>query len=49
MIDEIDAALATVYGLTVEELQFVANYDIKYRVGAGAADETEDAASATAT
>jgi hypothetical protein len=48
VIDEIDAALATVYGLTTDELQFVVNYDIKYRAGSEAADESEDAVSVTA-
>jgi len=33
IIDEIDALLAVHYGLTEEELDFVINYDIKYRMG----------------
>ena len=33
IIDEIDAALAEHYGFTDEELDFIANYDIKYRKG----------------
>jgi hypothetical protein len=32
-IDEIDALLATHYGFTDEELDFLINYDIKYRMG----------------
>ncbi|HKI49997.1 MAG TPA: hypothetical protein VKA69_11760, partial [Desulfobacteria bacterium] len=32
-IDEIDSALATYYGFTDEELDFIINYDIKYRMG----------------
>lgn len=32
-IDEIDSALASHYGLTEEELDFIINYDIKYRMG----------------
>ena len=33
VIDEIDRALARHYGLTAEELDFIINYDIKYRMG----------------
>ena len=33
-IDEIDTILAKHYGFTDEELDFIINYDIKYRVGA---------------
>ena len=33
IIDEIDAALAPYYGFTPEELDFIINYDIKYRMG----------------
>ena len=33
IIDQIDAALATHYNLTTEELDFIINYDIKYRMG----------------
>jgi hypothetical protein len=36
--DEIDPLLARHYGLTDEELDFILNYDIKYRLG----QETED-------
>ncbi len=32
-IDEIDRALAQPYGFTEEELDFITNYDIKYRMG----------------
>lgn len=42
ILDEIDALLAKHYGLSAEELDFVINYDIKYRMGdalEGAADE----------
>ena len=31
--DEIDKALAEHYGFTEEELDFLINYDIKYRMG----------------
>lgn len=40
IIDEIDTVLAEHYGFTEEELDFIVNYDIKYRMG-GEADEEE--------
>jgi len=33
IIDEIDKVLAKHYGFTQEELDFIINYDIKYRMG----------------
>ena len=44
IIDEIDAILATHYGFTPEELDFIINYDIKYRMGlgGGSAEEEEE-------
>jgi hypothetical protein len=33
IIDEIDKVLAKYYGFTEEELDFIINYDIKYRMG----------------
>ena len=42
IIDEIDRVLAQHYGFTDEELDFIINYDIKYRMGRdanGAGDE----------
>ena len=33
IIDEIDALLAKHYGFTEGELDFIINYDIKYRMG----------------
>ncbi len=33
LINEIDAVLAEQYGFTEEELGFIINYDIKYRMG----------------
>ena len=33
IVDKIDHALASHYGLTDEELDFIVNYDIKYRMG----------------
>jgi hypothetical protein len=41
IIDEIDRVLAAHYGFTDDELDFIINYDIKYRMGRGAADEEE--------
>ena len=35
IIDEIDSVLAQHYGFTDEELDFIINYDIKYRMGLG--------------
>ena len=33
IIDKIDTVLARHYGFTDEELDFIINYDIKYRMG----------------
>lgn len=33
IMDSIDAALAEHYGFTEEELDYIINYDIKYRMG----------------
>jgi hypothetical protein len=41
VIDEIDSQIAEYYGLTNNELDFIVNYDIKYRLGAEA-DEDEE-------
>jgi hypothetical protein len=38
IIDEIDRTLAEHYGFTDKELDFIINYDIKYRIGAEAVD-----------
>ena len=35
IIDQIDKALAPHYGLSEEELDFIINYDIKWRMGLG--------------
>ena len=35
IIDKIDRMLAQHYGFTDEELDFIINYDIKYRMGLG--------------
>jgi len=41
ILDEIDTVLAGHYGFTEEELDFIVNYDIKYRLGRGAGDAEE--------
>jgi hypothetical protein len=38
IVDEIDRVLAQHYGFTDEELDFIINYDIKYRMGKDADD-----------
>jgi hypothetical protein len=42
IIDEIDRVLARHYGFTEEELDFIINYDIKYRMGREAGREEEE-------
>ena len=42
IIDEIDKALAKHYGFTEEELDFIINYDIKYRMGDELNNEEEE-------
>lgn len=39
IIDDIDCVLANHYGFTPDELDFILNYDIKYRIGGGDADD----------
>ena len=39
IIDEINRVLAKHYGFTEEELDFIINYDIKYRMGLGGRQE----------
>ena len=41
IIDQIDRVLAEYYGFTEEELDFIINYDIKYRMGRDSVDEGE--------
>jgi hypothetical protein len=43
ILDEIDRVLAKHYGFTDEELDFIINYDIKYRMGAGDAEDDDGA------
>lgn len=38
ILDEIDTVLAAHYGFTAEELDFIINYDIKYRMGRGSGE-----------
>jgi hypothetical protein len=42
IIERIDAVLARHYGLTDEELDFIINYDIKYRMGGADGDEGDE-------
>lgn len=42
VIDQIDTLLAQHYGFTEEELDFIINYDIKYRMGLGSGAAEED-------
>jgi hypothetical protein len=42
IIDEIDRVLARHYGFTDDELDFIINYDIKYRLGRDSANEEEE-------
>jgi len=41
ILDEIDRVLAKHYGFTDEELDFIINYDIKYRISGDAAEDEE--------
>src|SRR6266568_2359137 len=42
IIDEIDRVLAQHYGFTDEELDFVINYDVKYRMGRDSSENDEE-------
>ena len=42
IIDEIDTVLAEHYGFTDEELDFIINYDIKYRMGKELENEDDE-------
>jgi hypothetical protein len=48
VIDEIDATLGELFGLSAKELDFVTNYDLKYRVGSEAEVESYAAADSIA-
>lgn len=41
VLDRIDELVAASYGLSPEELDFIVNYDIKYRMGADD-DDSDD-------
>jgi hypothetical protein len=41
IIDEIDTVLAGHYRFTAEELDFILNYDIKYRLGRDTGSDAE--------
>ena len=43
IIDEIDTILGQYYGFTPEELDFIINYDIKYRMGKELGEDEDDA------
>jgi hypothetical protein len=42
LIDQIDTILAEHYGFTEEELDFIINYDIKYRMGLSGGSVEDD-------
>jgi hypothetical protein len=42
IVDEIDCILAKYYGFTDEELDFIVNYDIKYRLGDELLDDDDE-------
>ncbi len=42
IIDRIDAELQRFYSLSDDELDYILNYDIKYRMGQGLEDDTDD-------
>jgi hypothetical protein len=41
IIDESDVTLARHYGLTEDELDFIVNYDVKYRMGVELEDDDD--------
>jgi hypothetical protein len=41
LLDEVDAVLAEHYGFSDEEVDYVINYDIKYRMGQDAEDDDD--------
>ena len=40
-MDEIDLELGSVYGFSEEELDFIINYDFKFRMGDDQSEEVE--------
>jgi hypothetical protein len=41
IIDQIDQLLAEHYGFSAEDVDFIVNYDIKFRMGQNEAEEVE--------
>jgi hypothetical protein len=48
IIDEIDRLLAQYYSLADEEVDFITNFEIKYRMGGDAEEEDESEGAAAA-
>jgi hypothetical protein len=46
IIDKVDAALAGLFHLSSAELDFIINYDLKYRAGSEVSDESEEVSTA---
>lgn len=42
LIDFVDVAMASYYGFSADELDYIINYDIKYRMGQSADDDGDD-------
>lgn len=42
IIDEMDSVISEHYGLTVQELDFIRNYDIEYRMGSNDDDSDDE-------
>lgn len=42
VIDEVDQCLVQYYGFTDEQLDYIINYDIKYRMGLNGAEDVAD-------
>ena len=42
IIDQVDEVLAELFGLSPEQTDLIINYDIKYRMGQSADDDSDD-------
>jgi hypothetical protein len=42
VIDHVDTALAQLFGMSAEDLEFIINYDLKYRVGSEVEEEPDE-------
>jgi len=42
IIDDIDATIAPVFGMDSDQLDFIINYDVKYRLGDASADNDDN-------